>query len=224
MRGFKERIRNNKYLKWLFVCSYWLFQGIIHADWTEKFYKIFFTLLFTTIFFLLSIIMLNLSLILNIIIAFFIAHSLNWVVNCNITGNFIHRIKIGKTNKNESLNYIEDLAARLDAEFSILCAAAFGSMSRGEFKNNSDLDISFIRRRGFLNSIKALRFLTKEIRWANKNKIPLEAYLGDSIHFFKKRYKDNEYPVVIYDPESIIKNNYKVYLDIKAARILNKIS
>lgn len=172
MKGFKGFLGERIYLRWLFLPSHWLFQGIRGADRTKRIYKLLFSLLFTAIFFLFLILVFNLPGWQAMLLAFLAAHSLNWLVNCNIMGNLKHRTKIGKTEKSQIFNYLDELSDRFSTAPSILCAAAFGSLSRGELHATSDVDVSFIRRKGMTHGLAALRFLYREIRSANKRGFP----------------------------------------------------
>jgi predicted nucleotidyltransferase len=117
--------------------------------------------------------------------------------------------------------YIKNLKERSKENQAILCIAVFGSLSRGKFHQHSDLDIRIIRKNGFKNGIMATAFIIKERMIAQKQSIPLEVLLGDSISFLKKMRKD-EPPVIIYDPFDKIKLNYNNYLTIENAYKLNK--
>ena len=87
----------------------------------------------------------------------------------------------------------------------------------------SDLDLSFIRKPGFKNSIRAIFFTLKEKRLANNKKVPLESYLCDSFSALKKRYRCDEPPVVIFDPNKEVLKHYIRTLTMEQAMRINDV-
>ena len=59
-------------------------------------------------------------------------------------------------------NYTKGVRSRLSGHRSILCAFIYGSISRGELHDSSDLDLVLVRRRGMANAIASLTVLTLE--------------------------------------------------------------
>jgi len=158
MRGIKKKIRNNRFLSWTLIASNWLFQGIPYADKTEQLYKISFTLFFTTIFFLIFYCNAVFGLIHSFLLSLFVAHSVNWYVNGNFYVLLIHRLRFAKLSKVKLFVYFDGLQQRLGKQNWILYCASFGSICRGQLKEYSDIDMSIVRKSGFLNGIKALFF------------------------------------------------------------------
>ena len=218
MEGLKEKIRQKWYLRWLLFPSNWLTQGIINADRTEKIYKIVFTLFFWGVFFVLFQVQ-NIQTFSAVIISFVIAHTLNWLINGSISTILLHRLFIGKLSKDKAFNYLYNLEKRLYKTNSIAVVAVFGSITRGELKPSSDIDITFVRKPGFQNALKALLFMVKEKYTANIKQIPIEPFLADSIPYMKKRYRSDEAPIIIKGKKIILLNNkyYTEVLTIKEA-------
>ncbi len=224
MKGLKAKIRKYKATRWILILTNWVSQGIWHMDKTEQIYKIFFTLFFTFVsYFILSFFLnINSNIFLGIL-SFIISHTINWIVNGNLYTLFVHRLLIGETKKEDFFSYLEDLKKRVESEDSIRAIYCYGSMSRGELKEKSDLDISFLREKGLTNAIKSILFFTKEKKIAQSIKIPSESFLCDEISCFKKRYSINESPIVVYDKYNITERYYKKYLDINEAKTLNNV-
>jgi len=199
MDGIKEKIREKWYLRWILICTNWVAQGIINADKTEKIYKISFSLFFTLILYFLLSALYPLPVAYSIMISFIIAHTLNWFINGNISTILLHRMFIGKLNKEKAFFYLKDLSLRLENNNSIVTCAVFGSIARGELKPSSDIDITFVRTPGFLNAIKSIFFMITEKYRTNVKLIPIEAFLVDSIGYMKKRYRSDEIPIIIKD-------------------------
>lgn len=221
MQGIKRYIGDRIYLRWLFLPSHWLFQGLLGADWTERVFKITFSLVCTGLLFVPLRLVLKFTAVQAVLFAFLAAHTLNWMVNCNVIGNLKHRARLGKTEKGRIFDYLEELSQRIADEPSVQCAAVFGSLTRGELHEYSDVDVSLIRQKGAIQGVRALWFLTREIRKANKQGIPLEVYLGDSLDYWEKRYKASELPVVLSDRDGVIKQSYDRTLSLEDARALD---
>lgn len=219
MKGIKNKIRQVPYLRWILIISNWIFQGIINADRTEKIYKLLFTIILSVILFA-FLDKIILSHFYTISLSFLIAHTINWLVNGNISTIIIHRLFIGTVSRKKIFCYLKDLQERLQKTSSIEFTAVFGSISRGELKNSSDIDITFVRKDGFINSIKAIIFIIKEKFHTNINKIPIEPFLADSINYMKKRYRDDEVPVVIKNSKKI-SNHYKKSRTLSEAAQIN---
>lgn len=222
MKGFKKKIRDNRYLNWLLLVSNWLFQGIRNADTTEKIYKVLFTLLFWGVFYLLFQVNTGVLVWQNIIYSFLIAHTLNWIINGNISMLLIHNLLLVKLSKQDLFRYMEKLEANTKKQDWILYAASFGSICRGELKDSSDIDISIVRKPGFQNALKSIWFALKEKKKADLKAIPLEIYISDSPQNSIKRFGAEKNPVVIYDTD-IIQRYYSSVLNIEAAKVLNNI-
>jgi len=200
MKGWRNTIRQHKVLRWILLFSNWFFQGIWNSDVTEKVYKVSFTAIFTVaIFFLFKI---N-SIGLNFIIALLIAHTLNWLVNCSVSGVFIHRLLLWKVTKEKTFNYLDGLKKKIDKTDVICFCAVFGSIARGELKESSDVDVGFLRKPGFYNAFKGLYFITLERLRTNITGIPFEGYLVDSIEKMVTRFENEQTPVVLKQSELI---------------------
>ena len=215
MKGIKKKIRDSLYLKWLLIISSWIFQGIPNLDRSEKIYKIMFCLLLISIFYL----WFNY----NILYSMIIGHTINWIINGNIFLILIHRLKLLKTNKNSIFKYSQNLSGRLSKQNWVLYSAAFGSISRGKLNDYSDLDVSIVRKKGFLSCIKGLWFLFIEKQISQIKKIPLEIYLNDTPESSVKRFLKESKPVIIYDDDNILKGYYDNFLTISQAKKINNI-
>lgn len=221
MEGIKKQIRDNKYLNWILIFSNWLFQGIIHADRTEKVYKILFTVCFWVATSLAFFVFSSYNLITCIIIGFFLAHTLNWIVN----GNFIvllgHRLKITKLSKKNLFLYLDYFREKLKYQNWILYAASFGSICKGKLKDSSDIDISIVRKPGLKHAILSILFSFREKKIADYKGIPLEIYISDSPENSINRFGGEKNPLVLHDPQNIIDKYYKEKLSLEEAQRMN---
>lgn len=224
MKGIKKKIRDNRYLNWILFLSNWLFQGIPNADRTEKIYKTLFTLFLWGILLWVLYSLVNVAIKKGLIISFLVAHTINWLVNGNISTILIHRLLLVKLSKYDLFSFIEKLTEKVKNENWILYAASFGSICWGDLKDSSDIDISIVRKPGFKNALKAIWFSLKEKKIADINRIPLEIYISDSPENSIKRFAGEKNPVVIFDPYNSIDKYYKEKLTIQEVKVLNKIN
>jgi len=215
----KHRIRNVWYLRGLLVLSNWLFQGILGSDSTERLYKLLFTALLSVVFFLIYSAYLNLWT--SVLTSLLTAHTLNWIINSNFSMLLIHRLYIGKLCKENLFTYLSKLKERLMNKAWILYVASYGSICRGELKDSSDVDISFVRKGGFKNAINALIFILKEKKKADLLGIPLEITLSDSPENSIIRFKKENTPISLYDPKNILDNYYDETLTLEEAKQQN---
>lgn len=221
MKGIRRSIRDNRYLNWILIVSNWFSQSILHADKTEKIYKISFTLVFWILFYFILSKILSFSNISVFVLSFILSHSLNWIVNGNFYNLIIHRLLLDKISKKDLFGYIKDLEKRVKEKQWILYVASFGSICNGNLKDSSDVDISIVRKPGFQNALKAILFSVKEKKYADFNKIPLELYISDYPENSINRFKAEQNPVVIFDPEQTIDKYYTEKLSINEAKKLN---
>ncbi len=223
MKGFKKKIRDNRLLNWILIFSNWMFQGILHADNTEKIYKVSFTLVLWPLCYLLIAGFFPNNIVPAIMIGFIISHTLNWIVNGNFYNLLIHRLMVANLSKTNLFAYLDNLQKRLESEDWISYSASFGSICKGKLKDTSDVDVSIVRKPGFINAIKSILFAAKEKKRADLKRIPLELYISDSPGDSIRRFGGEKNPVVLFDPESVIRQYYEDQLSIEEAKKLNGI-
>jgi predicted nucleotidyltransferase len=124
-------------------------------------------------------------------------HTLNWVLNGNwwagVLFTFPHLRNRGDR---ATCDYLNQMAGRLKRDRSISGAMVFGSVSRGQWHERSDLDIRLLRRAGVFPAIEGILILLRE-RWiAFVSRQPLDIYLADGIAFLK-RMRPDEPPVFL---------------------------
>jgi len=221
MKGLKAKIRKYKATRWILILTNWVSQGIWHMDKTEQVYRVSFTIIFTFIFYIIITLFFNLNNYVSLLVSLIISHTVNWIVNSNLFTLFVHRLLIGETKKEDFFNYLEKLKERADKEDSIIGIYCYGSMSRGTLQKKSDLDISFLRKKGIQNAIRSIIFFTKEKKISQSLRVPTESFLCDKVSCLKKRYDSNEPPVIICDKKKSIIKNYNVHLSLCEAEKIN---
>jgi len=226
MSSLKDSILYNKYLSWLQFFSNWLMQGILHADKSEKAYKILFTIFFWVIFFSILYFGFNISIYRSIFFAFIIAHTINWFINCNFYVLFVHRMKWLKTTKPELFDQLYDIQDRLEKISNkdwLLYSVSLGGICKGTLNKHSDIDVTLVRKPGFKNMISAIIFYVKEKKYADFKGVPLDIFICDTPENCIKRSKYQKNPIVMIDHENEVDVYYpdKLSLSIEDAQVLN---
>jgi hypothetical protein len=182
--------------KFFIVMSNWIFQGMLYADKTERAFHLLLDSVMTLI---LYVFLINLIPVVYIALAFsfFAAHTFNWIFNGQlfVLGRYLG---VKPNRQNNFCKYINELKYRAKKEKSIQLVAVYGSMSRKKLNEFSDLDVRIIRKKGFLNGLKACLFGFSERTRALFNKFPLDLYVVDSNDHLSKLRKD-ETAIVIYN-------------------------
>jgi len=138
----------------------------------------------------------------SIILAVVITHTLHWLFNGHLYV-LLKNLRLSKIELDCFAKYLSDLRERAKKEKSILAIAAFGSLSRRQLSESSDLDIRIIRRPGVINGMRACLFTLLERGRALMSKIPLDVYTLDGFQNLSKLCPD-EPPVVLYDPQETL--------------------
>lgn len=182
--------------KFFIVMSNWIFQGMLYADKTERAFRLFLDLLLTLILYLFFI-NLPLDIPAGFAFSFFAAHTANWIFNGQlfVLGRYLG---IKPKKNNEFCKYMNELKNRAEREKSIQLVAVYGSMSRKELNENSDLDVRIIRKEGIFNGLRACLFGLSERTRALFNKFPLDLYIIDSKDHLSKIRKD-EIDIILFN-------------------------
>lgn len=185
------------------TCINWLFQGMMGMGTADLIGKIVFeALAFTVIFFILGG-----SVPYRIGTVLIIAHTLNWLLNANfwVIGRYNG---ITRTPPSHFSPYLQKIRNRINRYSSIPTAIVIGGITRNkELKTTSDVDLIFIRGRGFKNALKAVLVTISERARAFFSKFPLHLELYDSIEFMKK-HRTDEVPIVLKDINGTAKDLY----------------
>jgi len=226
MSNLKDSILGNKYFSWLQIFTNWLMQGIMHADKSEKAYKILFTVFFWIFFFSILFFVLELPLYISLFLGFIIAHTINWFVNCNFYVLFVHRMKWFKTTKPDLFNQLYAIQSRLENLSNkdwVLYSVSHGGICKGTLNKHSDIDVSLIRKPGFKNLISAIIFYVKEKKYSDFKGVPLDIFICDTPENCIERSKRQKNPIVLFDPNDEVDNYYldKLKISIAEAQVLN---
>jgi len=139
-------------------------------------------------------------------IAFLIAHTINWIINGQPVALLMH-LDIGKNNAENFISYIEKLEKRIKKKKYLAACASYGSLSIGNYKPTSDIDIRVIMKTSLWSKIRSANFCFVERVRAFLSFFPLDLY-ALTIDEVQVRMNPKEPPVIFYDPTDILKSTY----------------
>lgn len=169
---------NWKYKPVPVILRYWIFQGMVYMNWIERFYRVGSELIVMgVVFFLLP----EFSVAAKWVVVIVISHTLMLFFNGHVIALCVHDLFWFSFYKEKSrfLEYMKEMRARLARKAPSYLEGAYfwGSLTRGNFKPTSDLDIRFIPKKGFWNSFRTAHLVAIE-RWhALWAGFPLDAYM-----------------------------------------------
>lgn len=198
--------------KLIIIGANWAFRSMLFMDQTERLFGI---SMESFLILVLAILFSNyLDLMEFILLSFCLAHTICWIFN----GHFFVLLKdlsLKRTDINSFIRYLYPLRSRFSKESSIAAIAAFGSLSRGELTENSDLDIRVIRRKGTVNGLRSCGCVFLERCRAFFNRFPLDIYVLDSAAKLLNLRKD-EPPVILHDSYGMLQRMYHKTIELDA--------
>ncbi len=186
----------------------WTFQGMLGMDRSELIFHLSIGVFFTLLFLLIFMNIVNFWLSLGI--SFLMAHTSNWLFNSHfwVMGRYIG---ISETSVKRINNYMSEIKSLLQEKNSIQAIVVVGNMTRGgKIRSTSDLDVRFIREKGFLNTILSNLLMVKIKVIAFFRKIPLDVYLLDEIRRLS-RLRSDEIPIILKDVNDEVSKWYKCH-------------
>lgn len=132
----------------------------------------------------------------SLIDSLLLVHTAMWVLNGHIWAlSVAPNRRLARNKPQEVLSYLDGLYARVNRVSSIRGCVIFGSLSRGEFTEHSDLDILCCREKGFWNSLIAFSTGLNERMIAFFKRMPIELYFYDMSTF--AGLDDKECPILM---------------------------
>jgi len=189
----------------IIVAANWLFHGFLYMDTTEKAFFLIIDLVLFVPLFLMFLAFTNL--IFSVILSAIVAHTLHFFFN----GHFYVLLKnLGRSETGFAhlKDYMNWLVKRADGKSEILAVVAYGSLSRHQLSESSDLDVRIVRQDGAINGLKACIFTFMERSRALLRKIPLDVYTFDGFRSLDK-IDPSEPPVILYDPKRKLRDHYE---------------
>lgn len=203
----------------------WLHQGFTYLDKTEMFYRIIWELIpFSVLCYLLNY--LSISLWLNIFISLAFAHTLNWLFNDNLWTCIQFTLpNLLNPGNDKTIKYLNNMQMRMHNCDAVAGCMIYGSLSRGVWKDKSDLDIRILRKAGVINGFKAYWACWIERLIAVKERQPLDIYVADGIDFLKKMRVD-EFPIFLKGDDLRLTETYGYFriADFTKIKSLNELA
>ncbi|TCK19476.1 hypothetical protein DFR30_2787 [Thiogranum longum] len=185
------------------VLSNWVLQGMLYMNPIEIIYKLLLDLVLTVLFIFIFFQDPGIG---DVIVALLLAHTTNWIINCQPVALLMH-IDIGKNDPHRFIQYIEGLERRIQGRPYLAAAASYGSLSKGCYRETSDIDIRFVLKDNILQRFQAAHYCFLERFRALIHWFPLDLYAFSLEETLRKMNAD-EVPVIFVDPEGIIERNY----------------
>ncbi|MFQ5644539.1 MAG: hypothetical protein ACE5FQ_12710 [Thiogranum sp.] len=177
----------------------WVHQGFLYMDRGEQAFKLLtevseFLVIFALFYFAGQNTM---SVTYIAVLSFIIVHTFNWVTN-NLFWSIVMFAFPGLKNRGmeQTVSYLANMADRLRRNRSITGMALYGSISRKQWHERSDLDVRLLRAPGFLNLVKANLVMMRERLIAFLLRQPTDIFLADGIAFLAKMRSD-EKPILL---------------------------
>ena len=183
------------------ILRYWLLQGSLYMNWSERLHRWTLELLIFLVTWALFLVFLSPGL--AAALGFAVAHTISAVCNGHVFAMLTHDLFWFSPYKNRDkfINYVSTIADRLARKKprTVCGVVFFGSLSRGVFRESSDLDLRVIAADGFWNALGAAHLVFLERLRASFAGFPLDIYMfhaGTEVN--SKMDVANEVPVCLY--------------------------
>lgn len=179
------------------ILSYWVFQGLLYMDIREKIFKIILDILLTGLFYKVGF---------PLVVAVLVAHTMNMIFNGHY---YVMKHNLGKIDNDPEkfIQYIENLFNRVKPKGYLLGAAAYGSLSRNEFKPTSDFDVRIFPKKGFINWLKTILWILGERSRAFIQAFPLDIYAFE-LKSIDSKMRSDEPPIIFLDSKNKLMEKY----------------
>lgn len=207
----KENRGRNYWNPFLAFSRNWLHQGLSYMDTGERLFRLVTEFSVTAVLWLLLLPFYKN--VIEIIIAFtligVIVHTLNWLFNSQLWCFLIHTCpRLKNPGPNATCRYYNKMANRLRKKRSIAGVAIYGSVSRGQWHDRSDIDLRFIRKAGFGNCVATVFWASCERFYAVLNKQPIDLYVADDLSWLKTHMRNDEKPVFLLKQGQLLENGF----------------
>jgi len=200
----------------------WVHQALFYMDTTERGFRIVVEVIaiFVIAFIFAKLAGDNYFSLWIMIASLLVAHTINWILNGNWWACILFAFpKLRNRGQVATCWYLNKMAERLRDSSSISGILIFGSVSRGEWHNRSDIDLRLLRRRGVFYAISAMAIQMRERLVAFFNRQPLDMYMADDIDFLMKMNKD-ESPIFLKKRDSRLEQAYPSGKETRLRRLM----
>jgi len=189
----------------------WVFQGVLYMEYSEIIFRIFLEIILVALF---LYILPSYGQYVEIVLAVVLAHTYMWTFNGHFWALSIgDNRRMAKNTPERILSYFNNLDKRVHNSRAIDGCVMFGSLTRGEFTENSDLDVLLCKKDGYINLFRAYIFGFRERFIAFVTMVPIELYFYNIDVF--DRLDDKEAPLLFKDASGDIRKVIKNYIDFK---------
>lgn len=151
--------------------------------------------------------------------AVLVTHTINWVLNGNWWAGMLFTFpSLRNPGERATCDYLNSMARRLTNCRAVSGVMIFGSVSRGQWHDRSDLDMRLLRREGLLNGLIGIAALFREKLIALLARQPLDMYLADDASFLMKMRRD-EPPVFLKKDDPRLDELYPNGLEVRIERL-----
>jgi predicted nucleotidyltransferase len=174
----------------------WLHQAMTYMDTGERSFRVAIELLEISVlaFVFLSVGVGHLTSILG---ACVLVHTFNWITNGLFWSVMLFSFpNMRNAGEYRTCEYLNKMTERLKGIESISGLALYGSVSRGQWHERSDIDMRILRKPGFGNLISAAACMMRERFIALLHKQPMDMYLADGTDYLLKMRAD-ENPIFL---------------------------
>ena len=148
------------------------------------------------------------GLLLSILSAGILVHTFNWITNGLFWSVMLFSFpNMRNAGEFRTCEYLNKMTERLKGIKSISGLAIYGSVSRGQWHERSDIDMRILRKPGFVNLIIAAACMLRERFIAFLYKQPMDMYLADSTDFLLNMRAD-ERPIFLIKRDARLDNVY----------------
>lgn len=175
--------------------SAWIFQGVLISSWREIVIRYLIDAIITAALIFSGV---------HWALAFFIAHSLNFALNGQLFAMYTH-MGATRVTAEKFLRCTTKLHYKLERRKFVDAAIAYGSLSRGCYKQTSDIDIRLIPAKGgwWLTALYAVCLRV----WAFFVGYPLDMYCYETGAVLR-RMRSDELPIMVTEKGNCMRSVY----------------
>ena len=185
------------------ILSNWAMQGMLYMNSVEIAFKL---ILNGLLAFALHALFFEHVSVTSVGITIFLSHTINWIINCQPVALLMH-IDIGASTPEEFISYIEGLEKRIKGKSFAVGVAAYGSLSLGNYKPTSDIDIRLMFKPDPVSRWRAALYCFIERVRAFIFWFPLDLY-AFSMEEIDEKMSPKEPPILFDDQEGVLKAHY----------------
>lgn len=184
----------------LVIFRYWSVQGAMYMNWCERLHRWFIEFILFTAFYCSGLFVPGLE---AALVSFVLAHTASMLLNGHLFAMLTHDLYWygAYKQKDKFIYYVDEMHARLcrkKPEY-VRAVIFYGSLTRGVFRETSDLDVRFVAQPGVWNAIKTAHLVFVERYHALWAKFPIDTYMFmNRPEVERKMDVINERPVSVY--------------------------